>query len=80
MALDLAPVRVNVIAPGYVDTPLFDALLGEQRDAVLAAAGAKLPVGRVGRAEEIADAVLFLMKNEYVNGTTLTVDGGGLLV
>ena len=80
MALDLAPVRVNVIAPGYVDTPLFDALLGEQRDAVLAAAGAKLPVGRVGRAEEIADAVLFLMKNEYVNGTILTVDGGGLLV
>lgn len=80
MALDLAPLRVNVIAPGYVDTPLFDALLGEQRDAVLAAAGSKLPVGRVGRAEEIADAVLFLMKNAYVNGTILTVDGGGLLV
>lgn len=80
MALDLAPVRVNVIQPGYVDTPLFDALLGDQRDAVLAAAGAKLPVGRVGRAEEIADAVLFLMRNGYVNGTCLTVDGGGLLV
>jgi len=80
MVLDLAPVRVNVIQPGYVDTPLFDALLGDQRDAVLAAAGEKLPVGRVGRPEEIADAVLFLMRNGYVNGTCLTVDGGGLLV
>lgn len=80
MVLDLAPVRVNVIQPGYVDTPLFDTLLGDQRDAILAAAGAKLPVGRIGRAEEIADAVLFLMKNGYVNGTMLTVDGGGLLV
>jgi NAD(P)-dependent dehydrogenase (short-subunit alcohol dehydrogenase family) len=80
MVLDLAPIRVNIIQPGYVDTPLFDALLGDQRDAVLAAAGEKLPVGRVGRPEEIADAVLFLMKNGYVNGTTLTVDGGGLLV
>ncbi|MGD9601042.1 MAG: SDR family oxidoreductase [Gammaproteobacteria bacterium] len=80
MVLDLAPLRVNVVQPGYVDTPLFDALLGEQRDAVLQAAGEKLPVGRVGRPEEIADAVLFLMRNGYVNGTILTVDGGGTLV
>ncbi len=80
MVLDLAPIRVNVIQPGYVDTPLFDTLLGDQRDAILAAAGAALPVKRVGRPEEIADAVLFLMKNGYVNGTILTIDGGGLLV
>jgi NAD(P)-dependent dehydrogenase (short-subunit alcohol dehydrogenase family) len=79
MALELAPLRVNVIQPGYVDTPLFDALLGDQRDAILAAAGDKLPVKRVGRPEEIADAVLFLMKNGYVNGTILTIDGGGVL-
>ena len=42
--------------------------------------GARLPVKRIGRPEELADAVLFLMKNGYVNGITLTVDGGGLLV
>jgi NAD(P)-dependent dehydrogenase (short-subunit alcohol dehydrogenase family) len=42
--------------------------------------GARLPVKRIGRPEEIAHAVLFLMKNGYVNGITLTVDGGGLLV
>jgi NAD(P)-dependent dehydrogenase (short-subunit alcohol dehydrogenase family) len=38
-----------------------------------------LPVGRVGRAEEVADAVLFLMKNGFVTGITLTIDGGGVL-
>jgi NAD(P)-dependent dehydrogenase (short-subunit alcohol dehydrogenase family) len=48
--------------------------------AIKAEAGAHLPVKRIGRPEEIADAVLFLMKNGYVNGITLTVDGGGLLV
>lgn len=80
LALDLAPLRVNVIQPGFVDTPLFDGLLGDQRDAILAAAGAKLPVQRIGRPEEIADAVLFLMRNGYMNGATLTIDGGGVLV
>jgi NAD(P)-dependent dehydrogenase (short-subunit alcohol dehydrogenase family) len=78
--LDLAPIRVNTIQPGYVDTPLLDDLLGSQRNEVLAAAAARLPVKRIGRADEIADAVLFLMKNGYVTGITLTVDGGGLLV
>jgi NAD(P)-dependent dehydrogenase (short-subunit alcohol dehydrogenase family) len=63
-----------------VDTPMLDELLGEARNAIKAEAGAHLPVKRIGRPEEIADAVLFLMKNGYVNGITLTVDGGGLLV
>ena len=80
LALDLAPIRVNTITPGYVDTPLFDGLLGAQRDAVLAEVAQSLPVKRIGRPEEIADAVLFLMNNAYVNGINLVVDGGGLLV
>tara|TARA_R110002096_G_scaffold19729_16_gene65820 strand:- start:9669 stop:10391 length:723 start_codon:yes stop_codon:yes gene_type:complete len=80
LALDLAPIRVNTISPGYVDTPLFDGLLGAQRDAVLAEVAQSLPVKRIGRPEEIADAVLFLMNNAYVNGINLVVDGGGLLV
>ncbi len=80
LALDLAPVRVNSIQPGYVDTPLFDDLLGDQREEVLAAAAERLPLKRIGRPEEIADAVLFLMKNSYVTGINLVVDGGCVLV
>jgi NAD(P)-dependent dehydrogenase (short-subunit alcohol dehydrogenase family) len=60
---------------------MLDELLGEARGAIKAEAGARLPVKRIGRPEEeLADAVLFLMKNGYVNGITLTVDGGGLLI
>jgi NAD(P)-dependent dehydrogenase (short-subunit alcohol dehydrogenase family) len=80
LAIDLAPIRVNTLQPGYVDTPMLDELLGEARAKIKAEAGARLPVKRIGRPEELADAVLFLMKNGYVNGITLTVDGGGLLV
>lgn len=80
LAIDLAPIRVNTLQPGYVDTPMLDELLGEARLAIKNEAGSRLPVGRIGRPEELADAVLFLMKNGYVTGITLTVDGGGLLV
>jgi len=80
LAVDLAPVRVNTIQPGFVDTPLLDDFLGAQRAEILAAAARRLPVKRIGQPEDIADAVLFLMKNGYVTGITLTVDGGGLLI
>ena len=80
LALDLAPVRVNSIQPGYVDTPLFDDLLGAKREDVLTAVAEKLPLKRIGRPEDIAHAVLFLMKNSYVTGINLVVDGGCVLV
>jgi len=78
LAVDLAPIRVNTIQPGLVDTPFLD-VLGERRAAIIAEYSKRLPVGRPGRPEEIADAVLFLMKNAFVTGITLTVDGGGIL-
>jgi NAD(P)-dependent dehydrogenase (short-subunit alcohol dehydrogenase family) len=80
LALDFAPIRVNTIEPGYVDTPLLDSLLGAKKGEILAAAAARLPVKRIGTAEDVADAVLFLMKNGYVTGITLTIDGGHTLV
>jgi NAD(P)-dependent dehydrogenase (short-subunit alcohol dehydrogenase family) len=78
LALDLAPTRVNAVAPGLIDTPLWDAF-GPQRETILAT-GAALPVGRIGRPEEVAAAVLFLMSNGFVTGTVLSIDGGGSLV
>ena len=78
LALDLAPIRVNTIQPGLVDTPFLEAF-GDRRAAVIAEYSRRLPVKRPGRPEEIADGVIFLMKNGFVTGTTLTIDGGGLL-
>jgi NAD(P)-dependent dehydrogenase (short-subunit alcohol dehydrogenase family) len=69
LAFDLAPIRVNTLQPGYVDKPMLEELLGEARGAIKAKAGARLPVKRIGRPGELADAVLFLMKNGYVNGS-----------
>jgi NAD(P)-dependent dehydrogenase (short-subunit alcohol dehydrogenase family) len=78
LALDLAPIRVNAVAPGVIDTPLWDSF-GAQREAIYAR-GATLPVGRIGRPEEVAAAVIFLMSNGFVTGVVLPIDGGGRLV
>jgi NAD(P)-dependent dehydrogenase (short-subunit alcohol dehydrogenase family) len=76
MAVELAPVRVNVIRPGIVDTPLLDRLAPGNRDEMLEAMTKRVPLGRIAQPEEIADGILFLMNNQYVTGTTLTIDGG----
>jgi NAD(P)-dependent dehydrogenase (short-subunit alcohol dehydrogenase family) len=80
LAFDLAPIRVNTVQPGIIDTPLIDSLLGERAGMVKEAAATRLPVRRVGRPEDIAEAVLFLMKNGFTTGITLTVDGGHTLM
>ncbi len=79
MAKELAPRRVNVISPGLVRTPAYDALPEAQREAMFAAREKALPVGRIGRPEDIAQAVLHVMTNGYVTGTVFDVDGGGQL-
>ena len=80
LALELAPVRVNTICAGFVDTPLLDAYYGDGRDEAVKELAARLPVGRIGKPEDIADAFLFLAGNGFVTGTVLHVDGGKLLV
>lgn len=80
LALELRPIRVNVIAPGFVDTPMFDALGTEIRSAVLAGAAAALPGGRIGKPGEVAEAIMLLLTNSYMNGEVLHIDGGGRLV
>lgn len=79
LAVELKPIRVNVIQPGLVDTPFLDLFGKERRAALINEYSKRILVGRPGTAEEIADAVLFLMRNGFVTGITLTVDGGGVL-
>jgi NAD(P)-dependent dehydrogenase (short-subunit alcohol dehydrogenase family) len=80
LAIELAPIRVNTIRPGFIDTPLIDEMAGERKRDLVAMQAARLPVKRIGTPEDIADAVLFLMKNGFVTGITLTVDGGHTLI
>jgi NAD(P)-dependent dehydrogenase (short-subunit alcohol dehydrogenase family) len=80
VALEVAPIRVNVIRPGLVDTPLLTRMAGEHRESVIASQSKRIPLGRIAQPEEIAHAILFLMSNTYITGSTLTVDGGVSLV
>jgi NAD(P)-dependent dehydrogenase (short-subunit alcohol dehydrogenase family) len=77
LALELAPLRVNAVAPGVVDTPLLAQLFGESSAETVRTIAAKLPVKRIGNAEEVARAVLFLMEGGYISGEVLHLDGGG---
>jgi NAD(P)-dependent dehydrogenase (short-subunit alcohol dehydrogenase family) len=80
VAQEMAPVRVNVIRPGLIDTPLITRVAGDRRDQMITSQAKRIPLGRIGRPEEIAHAILFLMTNTYVTGSTLAVDGGSSLV
>ncbi len=79
LAVELAPIRVNTVSPGIVDTPIYASMDPEQRDAMFKAVAASIPVARIGRPDDIAKAVLYLMSNEYTTGSTLYVDGGTTL-
>ncbi|PBC00639.1 SDR family oxidoreductase [Mesorhizobium sp. WSM3860] len=80
LAIELAPIRVNAVSPGWVDTPIWQFVAGEKKDETLAAMAKRLPAGRVGRPEDIADAIRFLIGNGFTTGTTLHVEGGQRLV
>lgn len=80
MALELPPVRFNAISPGFTDTPMWDKVLGQNKDAVLASVATKLLTSKVATATEVAEAVLLLMYNESITGEIIHVDNGGRLV
>ncbi len=79
LALELAPLRVNAISPGLVDTPLWSKMDGEARNAMFAKVGATLPAGRVGVPEDIANAAIYLMTTGFATGSVVRVDGGGVI-
>ncbi len=80
LALELAPIRVNTLSPGPINTPIFSKALGEGRDAYVSAWEQSLPLHRVGTATEAGAATVFLMTNTFMNGATLNIDGGARLV
>jgi NAD(P)-dependent dehydrogenase (short-subunit alcohol dehydrogenase family) len=80
LAIELAPIRVNAVSPGWVDTAIWSLVAGDKKEEVLNAMAKRLPVGRVGQPEDIADAIDFLMGNRFTTGTTLHVEGGHRLV
>jgi NAD(P)-dependent dehydrogenase (short-subunit alcohol dehydrogenase family) len=76
LAVELAPTRVNAISPGTLRTTYWAGLPEEQLEQIFGRLAKALPSGRVGTAEDIANAVLFLVTTSYVTGTVLAVDGG----
>jgi NAD(P)-dependent dehydrogenase (short-subunit alcohol dehydrogenase family) len=80
LAVELAPLRVNAVAPGLVKTPLWAGMSESDRQRLYGDAAARLPVGHAGEASEIADSYLYLMRQSYGTGQVLVVDGGGTLV
>lgn len=71
-------IRVNAVAPGWIETAMTDALPDSVREAILK----QIPLGRLGRAEDVAGAVVFLCSEEacYMTGQVLTVDGGLVMI
>ena len=80
LALELAPIRVNLIAPGFVDTPLSASLLGDGLDARRAQLRETLPIRRVIGPEVVAALAVQLMTNTALTGATYDVDGGQQIV
>jgi NAD(P)-dependent dehydrogenase (short-subunit alcohol dehydrogenase family) len=80
LALELAPVRVNVIAPGFVDTALSARLLGAQLEARREQLRATLPIGRVVGPQDVAALAIHLMVNTAVTGASYDIDGGQQLL
>ncbi len=79
LALELAPVRVNNVSPGTIDTPIRAAMPEAARKELLAKTAAGLPVGRVGEADDIAQQILACMKNGFMSGSIVYLEGGGLV-
>ncbi len=78
VAPEIAPRRLNVVSPGMIDTPMFTQT-GDERKAFYSAATGNNAIPRAGKPEEVAQAIMFMVTNDFVTGTTIDVDGGWLV-
>ncbi|KJC52377.1 SDR family oxidoreductase [Bradyrhizobium sp. LTSP857] len=79
LALELAPIRVNVVSPGLIATPLWAGMAETEREAMFTSAAERLPLRRIGQSSDVANAVLFLASSPFSTGSTVVVDGGGII-
>jgi NAD(P)-dependent dehydrogenase (short-subunit alcohol dehydrogenase family) len=80
LAVELAPIRVNVVCPGAIRTGVWDSIPEESREEQLRRMTSRLPIARVGEPAEVAEAYLYLMRAGYTTGQVLHVDGGGTVI
>jgi NAD(P)-dependent dehydrogenase (short-subunit alcohol dehydrogenase family) len=80
LAIELAPIRVNAVAPGIVRSPLWNSVSAEDQAAMYRDLGATLPLGRVAEVEDVAKAYVQVMDQDYATGTVTVIDGGSILV
>jgi NAD(P)-dependent dehydrogenase (short-subunit alcohol dehydrogenase family) len=80
LAVELAPIRVNAVCPGTVRTELWSGMAESARETMYRDAALRLPVGRVGEADDLAETYLYLMREGFSTGQVIVVDGGAVLV
>ena len=80
LVMEFPYLRFNAVSPGYTDTPMWDAIMGENKAQVLAEIAARIPVKKIATPEEVASAVLFLMSNPSINAEVIHIDGGSRLI
>jgi NAD(P)-dependent dehydrogenase (short-subunit alcohol dehydrogenase family) len=80
LAVELAPIRVNAVAPGVVRSNLWRGMSEDDRSAMYASLAQALPAGRAGEVGDVAETFLYLIRNGYSTGTVVTIDGGSVLV
>ncbi|EPJ43043.1 MAG: hypothetical protein OFPI_44790 [Osedax symbiont Rs2] len=78
LSIEIAPKRINAVSPGLIDTAMWDAF-GDNKQQQLAQMTAHIPLQRVGKAEEVANGIIFAMTTNYATGTVIDVEGGALL-
>jgi NAD(P)-dependent dehydrogenase (short-subunit alcohol dehydrogenase family) len=79
LALELAPTRVNIVSPGWVDTPMWE-IVGEAKSGFFADMAARLPARRIATPADVAPAYVYLMESEFTTGETIRIDGGQNLI